>query len=662
MQSVGCLGAAARIVGPDGRIQQIERVGDASVIQVYADGFADLPPDGRRLIWHLSQAAIAGRDIYWDQRYRHALPIRDTVEAILRHPAGVDPATLDAITEYAKLLWINNGPHLSATSQKFVLGCSRAAFEVAVQAAADGGASLPLAGGERVSDLVGRLAPACFDPEFEPFVTRKTPPDHEDLLTASANNLYDGVHLNDAEGWAERYPLNSRLVKRDHRLVEEVYRIGGRYGRLLARVVEHLRAAMRFAPEPTAAALAALVRFYETGEDGDRLAYDIAWTQDTASPVDTINGFIERHLDARGVKGAWEALVFYEHVGRTEQLGGLARLAARFEVRLPIAPWYRRAAPARITARAIEAVTATGEAGPLVPFGINLPNDNAIRAQHGSKSAWLTNVTRAFEASQDPRLWTEFSWDADEAARARRFSPAARELATSLHEVIGHGSGRPSVRLGVSPQEALRQFYSTIEEARADLVALYLLPEPDLVVTGLVSAADHASLVRAAYEAYARDALLQLRRIRHGREIELDHMRGRQMIVHWIRDETGAVVMRRRDGRTFHVVPDVLAFRTAAGSLLKEVQRIKSEGDIGAAAAVVERYGTWFDERLRDEVVARADALGLRSYVGCVMPRLEPVLATDRSLADVRVSYPLDLTAQMLEYSAASPRGIGPAA
>ncbi len=662
MDTDGRRAGASQIAGPDGRLHQIERVGDAAVVQVYAEGFDALPIDQKLLIWHLSEAAIAGRDIYWDQRYRHALPMRDTIEAILRRPAVVDPATLGVVGDYAKLLWINNGPHLSATSQKFVLECGRPAFLRAVQAAAAAGARLPLWPGEGVADLVSRLAPAFFDPDFEPFVTRKAPPEGDDLLTASANNLYDGVKVADLDGWAERYPLNSRLVKRDGRLVEEVCRVGGRYGTLLAHVVGHLRRAMPLATGPMRTALGALIRFYETGEDEDRRAYDIAWTHDTASHVDTINGFVERHLDPRGVKGSWEALVFYEHEERTRQLARLAGLAAAFEVRLPIAPWYRRAAPAEITARAIEAVTATGEAGPLVPFGVNLPNDNAIRAQHGSKSAWLANVNRAFDESLDRRLWTEFAWDHAEADRASRYATPARELATALHEVIGHGSGRPSTRLDVTAQEALRQHYATIEEARADLVALYLLPEPDLAVTGLVTAADHVPLVRAAYEAYARDALLQLRRIRTGREIELDHMRGRQLVVHWIRDEAGAIVVRERGGRTFFVVADVAAFRQAAAVLLREIQRIKSEGDVRAAAAIVERYGTWLDERLRDEVVARADALGLRSYVGCVMPRLEPVRAADGSIADVQVSYPLDLTTQMLEYSAASPRGIGPAA
>lgn len=642
-----------------GRIVQIERIGDVATVQVYADGFDELTLGEKRLIWHLSQAAIAGRDIYYDQRYARALAMRDVVEAILRHPAGIAGDTLERVDRYAQLFWINNGPHLNSTSRKFVLDCPPDDFARAVRAAAENGAALPLAIGERLDDLLASLAPAFFDAEFEPFVTRKNPAPGDDLLAPSANNLYANVRLEDLDGFAERYPLNSRLVKRDGALVEEVYRVGGRYGRCLAEVCRHLSAAVLLAPPPMQRALRALIRFYQTGEEEDRRAYDIAWIHDTESPVDTINGFIEVHLDPRGVKGAWEALVFYVNRPKTARLASLARRAAAFEARMPYDPRYRRPTPRGISARAIDAVTATGEAGPLVPFGINLPNDVRIRAEHGSKSIWLTNVNHAFDASLDPRLWTEFAWDADEAERARRYATPARELATSLHEVIGHGSGQSAEALRVPPQEALREFYATIEETRADLIALYLLPDPELVELGLVAAPDHPHIVRAGYEAFTRESLVQLRRIRTGRLIELDHFRSRQLIFSWMREDGRAVAERTRGGRTFHVVLGVEVFRDAAGRLLREVQRIKSEGDYEAARALVVRDGSYLDERVRDEVVARAAQLSLRSYSGCVMPRLEPVTDERGQLTDVRVSYPMDLRAQMLEYSAASPRRRG---
>ncbi len=639
-----------------GRIVQIERIGDTATVQVYADAFNELSPDEKRLIWHLSQAAIAGRDIYYDQRYARALTMRDVIEGVLRYPTGVSPATLERIDGYAHLFWINNGPHLNSTSHKFVLDCAPDEFARAVEVAATNGAPLPLGPGERLDDLLRSLGPAFFDPAFEAFVTRKNPAPGEDLLASSANNLYSGVRLDDLETFAERYPLNSRLVRREGTLVEEVCRIGGRYGLLLAEICRHLRAAVPLARQPMQQALRALIRFYETGEDADRLAYDIAWIHDTDSPVDTINGFIEVHLDPRGVKGSWEALVFYVNRQTSAQLARLARRAAAFEARMPYDPRYRRPTPTGISARAIDAVTATGEAGPLVPFGINLPNDVRIRAEHGSKSIWLTNVNHAFDSSLDPRLWTEFAWDAGEAERARRYATAARELATSLHEVIGHGSGRSAESLRVPPQEALREFYSTLEETRADLIALYLLPDSELVDLGLVAAADHEGIVRAAYEAFTRESLVQLRRIRTGQVIELDHFRSRQLIFRWMREDGRAVAERTRDGRTFHVMLGVEAFRDAAGRLLAEVQRIKSEGDYDAARTLVVRHGSYLDERVRDEVVARAAQLSLRSYSGCVMPRLEPVTNDRGDIVDVRVSYPLDFKTQMLEYSALSPR------
>ncbi len=639
-----------------GRVVQIERIGDIATVQVYADGFNDLTLTEKRLLWHLSQAAIAGRDIYYDQRYARSLVMRDLFEAVLQYPEGTPLDTFERIREYAHLFWINNGPHLNSTSHKFVLDCAPVDFTRAVQQAAANGAVLPLGPGERLEPLLESVAPAFFDPEFEPFVTRKNPAAGEDLLASSANNLYVDVRLDDLHGFVERYPLNSRLVNREGTLVEEVYRLDGRYGAYLAEVCRHLGLAAPLAPPPMREALRALIRFYQTGADEDRRAYDIAWIRDTDSPVDTINGFIEVHLDPRGVKGSWEGLVYYVNRQKTAQLASLARRAAAFEARMPYDPRYRRLAPSGISARAIDAVTATGEAGPLVPFGINLPNDVSIRAEHGSKSIWLTNVNHAFDASLDPRLWTEFAWDVDEADRARRHATPARELATSLHEVIGHGSGRSAEGLRVPPQEALREFYATIEETRADLIALYLLPDPELVELGLVTARDHPHIVRAGYEAFARESLVQLRRIRTGRLIELDHFRSRQLIFAWMRDDGRAVAERSRDGRTFHVMLGVDAFRDAAGRLLREVQRIKSEGDYDAARGLVVRYGSYLDERVRDEVIARAAQLSLRSYSGCVMPRLEPVVNDDGDVVDVRVHYPMDMSAQMLEYSSLSPR------
>ena len=403
-------------------------------------------------------------------------------------------------------------------------------------------------------------------------------------------------------------------------------------------------------------ALGALIQWYRTGEDADRAKYDIAWVADKDSPVDTINGFIEVYMDARGIKGSWEGLVFYVNPGKTERIRKFADNAQWFEDHMPFDAKYRKASVKGIVANAIDVVFAAGDSGPVTPIGINLPNDQAIREQYGSKSVSLSNMSEAYEHSTPDSMRDEFSWGPEEAARAKRWGAFSQELTTEMHEVIGHGSGRMAEGVTASPHLLLKEYSSAIEESRADLVALYFLPDPHLVQIGLVAAADHDDIIRTEYEYYARNALLQLRRIREGTQIEEDHMRNRHMIVSWLMAHTRAVELRRRDGKTYFVMTDPGAFRDGVGRLLAEVQRIKSEGDYDAARALVDTYGVHFDPALRDEIVGRVDALQLPSYTGFVMPRLEATYDDAGRIADVEISYPCDLEAQMLEYSAFSER------
>ena len=640
----------------------IERIGDAAVAQIHADGFETLALREKVLIWHLYNAALAGRDIFYDQRYEHNLEMREVLEEILVHADAVDPAALEAIHRYTKLFWINTGPYNNLTARKFVPDLDPAAFRAAARAAAAAGARFPAADGETLDALLTRLDPLFFDVAVDPILTSKTPPAGADMLLSSANNLYDGVSMADLETFDERYPLNSRLVKRAGRLEEEVYRIagGGRYAPQLREVVRHLEAAIPFAAEPMAAALAALVKWYRTGEPADRRAYDVAWVADRDSPVDTINGFTEVYMDARGAKGAWEALVYYVNREKTEAIRTLAEHAQWFEDRMPWDPRYRKEGVRGITAAAIDVVVETGDAGPITPIGINLPNDQTVRERYGSKSVSLSNVIEAYERSQPPAYRAEFTWDAAEHARAERWGAFAGDLTTNMHEVIGHASGRLAERLGGNAQPLLREQYSALEEARADLVALYFIADPKLAEIGIVDAADQADVALAQYEAYARNAILQLRRVREGSQLEQDHMRNRQMVVHWLLANTDAVEVRRRAGKTYHVVTDAQAFREGVGRLLAEVQRIKSEGDYEAARALFEAYGIRFDPALRDEVLERVAEVDLPSYTGFVMPKLEAVTAADGSIADVLISYPRDLTRQMLEYSGKRPpAGLG---
>ena len=645
--------AAAPAAATTERRYLLERVDDAAVVQLYADGFRDLPLNEKRLVYHLTQAAIAGRDIYWDQRYQHGLAMRGVLEQILTHSAGIDTPTLAEITRYTKLVWLNSGPHNNLTARKFVLTCTPEAFAAAAAQAAKNGATFATAAGESLDQMLARMRPLFFDATVDPMVTQKTPEGGRDILQASSNNLYRGVSMADLKGFTEKYGLNSRLVKQNGRLVEEVYKVGGKYDVQIRAVVSHLEAAQALATPTMKEALAKLVQWYRTGEDADRKAYDIAWVNDKTSPVDTINGFIEVYLDARGVKGSWEALVYYVNRQKTVDIEKLATSAQWFEDRMPWAPEFRKAGVKGITATAIDVVIETGESGPITPVGINLPNDQKVREEHGSKSVSLSNVTEAYDKSTVPEFRREFAWTPDEVTRADKWSAFAGELHTNMHEVIGHASGKVSDKVGGNPATLLKEQYSALEEGRADLIGLYFLADPKLAELGILKADDQAEIVQAEYEAYTKNALVQLRRIRQGTQIEEDHMRNRQMIVRWLMANTKAIEVRQRDGKTFYVMTDAAAFREGVGRLLAEVQRIKSVGDYAAAKALFEAHGVHFDPTLRDEVVARVDRLKLPSYSGFVMPTLTSVTDASGAITDVTISYPMDLTTQMLAFSKA---------
>jgi len=629
--------ATAPATPPADRKYLLERVDDASVVQLYADGFSSLPLKQKTLIWHLYQAAIAGRDIFIDQKHKDALEMRGIIERIVGNPQGVDAATLAEVQRYTKLFWLNNGPYNNLTARKFVLACKPDAFAAAAKAAGADAAA------------VARLQPMFFDPAVDPIVTNKTPGAGKDILQSSANNLYSGVAMADLKGFDEKYGLNSRLVKQNGKLVEEVYRIDGRYGKYITEIVKHLDAAKAFAEPPMAKALEALATFYRTGEVKDREAYDIAWVQDKASPVDTINGFIEVYLDPRGIKGGWEALVFYVNQEKTTRIKTIATNAQWFEDHMPWDAKYRKASVQGIVANAIDVVVETGDSGPVTPIGINLPNDQAIREKFGSKSVALSNVNEAYDRSTPGSMRGEFAWAPDEVERGTKFGTFAGELTTDMHEVIGHASGKQADGKG-NPQALIKEEFSALEEGRADLVGLYFIADPKLVELGIIPAADHEAMVRAEYESYTRNAIVQLRRIREGSQIEEDHMRNRQMIVRWLMANTKAIEERSRDGKTYLVMVDAKLFRDGVGKLLAEVQRIKSEGDYAAAKKLFATHGVHFDPKLRDQVVARVEKLNLPSYTGFVMPKLTPVM-TNGQITDVTISYPQDLTQQMLEYS-----------
>jgi len=644
--------AESRSPNPESRKYLLERVDDAAVVQLYADGFSALPLREKTLIWHLYQAALAGRDIYYDQKHRDALEMRGILDQIAVHPQGIDPAALGEIQRYTKLFWINNGAYNNLTARKFVLKITPEAFAAAAHASEKAGATFATRNGESLDATLKRLQPMFFDPNVDPIVTSKTPPPGKDILTASSNNLYaGGVSMADLKGFTERYGLNARLVKQaPGKLVEEVYKIDGRYATQITAIVKHLEDAIPFADEPMQKALRALVQWYRTGEEKDRENFDIAWVQDKQSPVDTINGFIEVYLDPRGIKGSWEALVFYVNPQKTEVIKKLAENAQWFEDHMPTDAKYHKPNVSGIVANAIDVVVEAGDSGPVTPVGINLPNDQRIRQEYGSKSVSLANVVEAYEKSTPGTMRGEFAWTPEEVERGTKYAATTDTLHTDMHEVIGHASGQQAAGFKGTPQQAIKEYFSALEEGRADLVGLYFLADPKLVELGIMPAADQDAMVRTEYEGYTRNALVQLRRVREGSQIEEDHMRNRQMIIRWLMANTKAIEERTRDGKKYLVMVDPKAFREGVGRLLGEVQRIKSEGDFAGAKKLFDSYGIHFDPKVRDEVVARVDKLNLPSYSGFVMPKLTPVTGADGKITDVAISYPLDLTTQMLEY------------
>jgi dipeptidyl-peptidase-3 len=654
-------GAAIEAAAPNDEVpvrqHLLERVDDVGIIQLYADGFETLSLEEKALVWHLYQAAIAGRDIYVMQKCAEGLEIRDLVEEILTHPDGIDAETLRAVRKYAKLFWLNNSPYHYTTSKKFLMDTDERHLVRAADRAAVNGATLPLRAGEKPADLVKRLAPMLFDAAHRPMVTDKNPADGSDPRAASAMTFYgDGVTMADLEGFEERYEWNSTVRKAaDGSLYEDVWRAGGGridpgvYAEQIEAVIGHLEAAAAVAPEATRKALDALVRFYRTGEREDRVAYDVAWVADAASTVDTINGFIEVYTDPRGRKGAWEALVFYEDPKKAALIKTIADNAQWFEDHMPFEDAYKKPEVKGISARSIDVVIETGDSGPITPIGINLPNDNAVREQHGSKSVSLANVVEGYSKAS-PSSAGEFAWDEAEVQRSEQWGSYVGDMLTNMHEVIGHASGRMSDELqGTDPASLLKEYHSALEEARSDLVGLYFIGDPKLVELGLIEDSETAAL--ACYERYVRNAcLLQLRRVKEGNKLEQDHMRNRHLVARWIEANSDAIEQRERDGKTYYVVVDPAAFREAAGRLLGICQKLKSTGDYEGVKALFDPYIT-FDPQLRDQVLERYASLGVPSYSGFVMPRLTPERNPRGKIVDVHISYPMSLEQQMLEWS-----------
>ncbi|HZT33452.1 MAG TPA: hypothetical protein VFA33_26430 [Bryobacteraceae bacterium] len=653
-----CFAAAAQ--KPGGAL--VDRVGSTGFLQLEAESFQALPARQQALAYWLTQAAIALDPIIYDQTSRFGLRQKRLLEAIVSHPAGVSPAALRKITDFAKLFWANRGNHNDMTAQKFLPEFTFEELKEAAGAALGSGgfAGRPygapaITSPAELDKELGDLRASLFDPQFEPLITAKNPRGSLDILQASANNFYSGVSLADLKNFHERYPLNSRLVKRpDGSLVEEVYRAGtpdgrvppGRYAAFLRKVNGYLEKARANAEPGQADAIAKLIRFYQAGDPQDWLRFGAAWVQNNAT-VDFASGFIEVYMDARAAKGTAQSFVTITDQSLESRMRRLADNAQYFEEHAPWAPQYKKQGVKPPLAKAVEAIVETGDFH-VNTIGDNLPNENEIREKYGSKSFMFTGSTRALNHATGTGPLEEFAASSEEIAICKKYGDEAEDLLTALHEVIGHGSGKLNPKLTQEPSFYLKEYFSALEEARADLMALWSVWDPKMKELGLISNPDVA---KAMYYAAARVMLTQLRRIPKGDTIEEDHQRDRQLIANYILDKTGAIAWTHRGGKTYIEVRDFAKMHQGVGMLLAELMRIKAEGDYAAIKALIDRYGVHFDPKLRDQVVARYQRLNLPAYWAGINADLTAAFGPRGRVTRVTISYPRDYVRQQLAYS-----------
>jgi len=640
----------------------VDRVGSTGFVQLEAESFHSLTAREQALAYWLTQASIAIDPVIYDQNSIWGLRQKRLLEGILRHPQDVNPQALAKITSFTKLFWANRGNHNDMTAQKFLPDFSPDELNSAALKAFQNGAfktaayGLPaIANATGLGSEVTALKPSLFDATFEPTITAKSPRGKLDILQSSANNFYHGVTLADLKGFQEKYPLNSRLVKGPAGLLEEVYRAGtpdgaiapGRYAPFLKKAVEYLDHARAYAEPGQATALAALIRYYQTGAFSDFLAFDAAWVQSNPR-VDFVNGFIEVYRDARAAKGTSQSFVSITDEKMNQLMLKLAANAQYFEDRAPWAQQYKKQGVKTPMAKACETLIETGDFH-ISTIGDNLPNENQIREQYGSKSFLLTGSSRTLRQGTGFGAVDEFSASPEETAISKKYGEEASDLMTALHEIIGHGSGKLNPKLKGGAEAALKEYFSTLEEARADLMALWNISDPKLRELGLVSSPE---VTKAMYYGAVRTVLTQLMRIPEGDTIEEDHQRNRQLIVNYIIDKTGAIQKVERNGKTYLELKDVPRMKEGVGMLLSELMRIKAEGDYAAIKALVDKYGVHFDPKLRDQVVQRYAKLDIPAYWCGINADLAAKLDSAGKVSAVTLNYPRDYVKQQLSYAA----------
>ena len=633
----------------------LEKVGKVAIVQLYADGFEDLSLDNKILSFYLYQSAVSGRDVTYDQIHRQGLAIRNVLEEIITHPQGIDNPILEKITHYLKLFWVFNGNY-GTNNRKFIPEFGFEDLLYAVKIAYSHGASFGVKDQSDLGNMLSELKRTIFDSDFEPISANKSPGEGKDVITASANNYYEGVTLKDLESYEEKYPLNSKVVKKNGKIFELVYRAGtdkiqpGLYAENLKQVIDYLKKAITFAQSGQKKALESLIRYFETGEPADFEKYNIKWVKDNPT-VETINGFIEVYNDARGAKGEYEGMVCFVDQKTNQVMKDIAHLAQYFENKAPWDDKYKKRNISAPVANAVTVLVGIGGEGPIPPLGINLPNAQHIRETYGSKNFILVNVSSLIHQLHAKKATKEFALTEEEIKLDRLWGEKADFLETALHEILGHGSGKVSDRLTKDPHEYLQEYYSTMEEAKADLMALWHIFDEKLMRLANID----AQCGEALYRFYARADLLRLRTVKTGDRLEKDHARAKHMIVSYLKDKTEAIDVVEKDGKVYLNVNDVQEMRRGVGELLSWIMQIKAEGDYPEAKKLVEQCGIKINPQWRDQVIERASAIDLPDHYAFVMPELEPVRDKDGKIRAVKISYPQDFTKQQLKYSGKIP-------
>ena len=626
---------------------------DLKVIRYRIPGWDSLTLQQKEYIYHLSEAAKAGRDIFWDQNFKHGIKIRRALEGIFENYSGEkESSDWKEFVVYAKRVFFSNGIHHHYAEEKFIPGCSQEYF-----------AKLMDESGQ--SELKEELIPMLFDPALYPY--RKNITGEGDLLLGSSVNFYDSVSRAEAEAFYAKmadpkdetpisYGLNSRLVKRGGVVQEEIYKSGGLYGAAIDKIIEHLEKASAVAENDIQRGyIAKLIDYYRTGDLNTWDEYNIAWVKDTDSQVDFINGFIEDYNDPLGMKATWEAVVNFKDIEASKRTEIISNNAQWFEDNSPVSAEYKKKEVKGVSAKVITVAQLGGDCHPTSPLGINLPNADWIRKEHGSKSVTIANISEAYDkaAEEAPNSMTaEFSWDEAESALIKQYGSVTNNLHTDMHECLGHASGqlRPGTAAG-----ALKDHSSALEEARADIFALYYMPDTKLVELGIMP---DAEAYKASYISYIRNGLMtQFVRVELGKSVTQAHMQGRKLIAEWCFEkgkgagEGGADVIEKRvrDNKTYFVINDYAKLRGLFGDLLAELQRVKSEGDYAAGKKLIETYAVNIDPALHKEVRDRYASLNLKPYGGFINPDIIPV-EKDGKITDYKIEYPADFLQQMLDY------------